>query len=85
MPMSRAGPRTVTFSGLAQPPLRFQGAPCFSSVDLIRAQIPTPQLQVFTFPRHDRILFAVSTLFSATYYYRFFGYNRWGPRSRAVS
>gem|GEM_PF-7036106 len=25
----------------------------------------------------------VSTLFSASYYYGFFGYNRWGPQSRA--
>jgi hypothetical protein len=38
----------------------------------------------FTFPPRSDIVCAVSNLsFSATYYYSFFGYNRWRPRSRA--
>ena len=39
--------------------------------------------QLYTFPGLDPILRAVSNFsFSAIYYYSFFGYNRWGPRSR---
>jgi len=38
---------------------------------------------LWTFPADTHILVAVTSLFSASYYYGFFGYNRWGPRSRA--
>jgi hypothetical protein len=37
---------------------------------------------LFTFAGRLPILDPMSFSFNATYYYGFFGYNRWGPRSR---
>jgi len=42
-----------------------------------------PAITLFTFAEREPILGPVSTYsFGARYYLGFFGYNRWGPRSR---
>ncbi len=42
-----------------------------------------PVITLFTFCPRGPILSAMITVsFGATYYYGFFGYSRWGPRSR---
>jgi hypothetical protein len=44
---------------------------------------PTPGYLLFTFRVLDPILSAVTSLFTASYYYGFFGYDRRGLQSRA--
>ena len=44
--------------------------------------LPASRIPLFTLERTLPMLFRVNSFaLSASYYYGFFGYNRWGPRS----